>query len=167
MLVCMLACDSKDTHINEGEEANADVPVRIKEKKEPERLQETKQESKPKGIAMQKINGVQFKSMVFDYTKHQEWVFAGDKPCIVDFYADWCGPCKMLSPRLEKIAKAYGGKINVYKVNIDEEQEIARTFGIQSIPTILLIPMEGQPQAAQGLMQEHELRRVVEEFLLK
>jgi len=114
-----------------------------------------------------KITAEEFKQKVFDYGKNKQWVFAGDKPCIVDFYADWCGPCKMLSPILEKVAKQYDGKINVYKINIDEQPEVAQMFGISSIPALLLCPMSNPPQMTRGFMQEDELKRAVEEIVLK
>lgn len=112
-----------------------------------------------------KLTTEEFKQKVFDYEKHTEWAYAGDLPAIVDFYADWCGPCKMVSPILDQLSKEYEGKIHVYKVNTDEEQELASVFGIQSIPTILFIPKEGQPQAAMGALPKATLERAIQEVL--
>jgi len=107
-----------------------------------------------------------FKENVFDYEAEKEWNYRGDLPAIVDFYADWCGPCKMVAPILDRLSKKYEGKIHIYKVDTEAEQELAGMFGIQSIPTILFIPMKGQPQAAMGALPEKEFERVIGEFLL-
>jgi len=93
-----------------------------------------------------------FLSKVFDYENNKEWKYEGEKPCIIDFYADWCAPCKIAEPVLEELAKDYGGKIDVYKVNTEEEQELAAVFGIRSIPSFLFIPSEGQPRMAMGAL---------------
>jgi len=93
-----------------------------------------------------------FKTMVWDYTKGQDkFNYIGSKPCIIDFYADWCRPCKMVSPIMEELAKEYQGKIIIYKVNTDEERELSSLFRIQSIPAILYVPKTGQPQMAVGM----------------
>lgn len=113
----------------------------------------------------EKINTEQFKEKVFNYEAHTEWKYEGDLPAIVDFYADWCGPCKMVSPVLDQLAKEYEGKIQVYKVNTDEEQELSAVFGIQSIPTILFIPKEGQPQAAMGALPKTALEKAINDVL--
>ena len=94
-----------------------------------------------------------FKQKVFNYEKNQDkWVFEGSRPAIVDFYADWCGPCKMVAPVLEELSKEYQGKVDIYKVNTETEPDVATAFGVSSIPTILFIPMEGQPQVSRGAM---------------
>ena len=94
-----------------------------------------------------------FKQKVFNYEKNQDkWVFEGTRPAIVDFYADWCGPCKMVAPVLEELSKEYQGKVDIYKVNTETEPDVATAFGVSSIPTILFIPMEGQPQVSRGAM---------------
>lgn len=113
----------------------------------------------------EKINTEQFKEKVFNYETNTEWKFAGDLPAIVDFYADWCGPCKMVSPILDQLSKEYEGQLRVYKVNTDEEQELASVFGIQSIPTILFIPKEGQPQAAMGALPKAALEKAINDVL--
>jgi thioredoxin len=96
-----------------------------------------------------------------------EWKYLGDKPCIVDFYATWCGPCKMVAPILEDLAKEYDGKIYIYKVDVDEQQEIASAYGIQSIPTIFFCPTNGKPQIAQGAMPKESFQKMIDEVLLK
>lgn len=93
-----------------------------------------------------------FLSKVFNYELNKEWKFEGDKPCVIDFYADWCGPCKMVAPVLEELSKDFDGKLNVYKVNTEDEQELAAAFGIRSIPSFLFVPAEGQPQMAMGAL---------------
>lgn len=98
------------------------------------------------------LNVDTFKEKVFDYTANKEWKFNGDKPCIIDFYADWCGPCKMVAPILDELAEEYKGKVDVYKVDTEKEQELAAVFGIQSIPSLLFVPADGQPQMAQGAL---------------
>ncbi len=114
---------------------------------------------------MQNINTETFKTRVFDFGKSKEWKFAGERPCIVDFYADWCGPCKMLAPVLEELSEKYAGKLDIYKVNTDQEQELAASFGIQSIPSLLFVPMAGKPQMAQGLLPKEALEKVIGEVL--
>jgi thioredoxin 1 len=108
-----------------------------------------------------------FKEKVFNYETGKEWKYEGSLPAIVDFYADWCSPCKMVAPILEDIALEYSGKIMVYKINTENEKELASVFGIQSIPTLLFIPKEGQPQAAMGALPRHTFEKVIQDVLLK
>jgi thioredoxin 1 len=93
-----------------------------------------------------------FLNKVFNYEKNTGWKYEGTKPCIIDFYADWCGPCKMVAPVLEELAKDFEGKLDVYKVDTEAEQELASVFGIRSIPSFLFVPSEGQPQMAMGAL---------------
>jgi thioredoxin len=115
---------------------------------------------------MEHLTAETFKQKVFNYEINQEWKFEGNKPCIIDFYADWCGPCKMVAPVLEELSKEYEGKIDVYKIDTEQEQELAGAFGIQSIPSILFIPMEGQPQMTMGAMPKQSFVQVINEVLL-
>lgn len=96
-----------------------------------------------------------------------EWEYLGDKPAIVDFYANWCGPCKMVSPILDELAEEYGNSIYVYKVDTEEEQDISNAFGIRSIPSLLFIPMEGKPQMAVGALSKTDFKKAIEDVLLK
>jgi thioredoxin 1 len=93
-----------------------------------------------------------FKEKVFNFTDNKEWKFEGKIPCIIDFYADWCGPCKMVAPILEELSREYDGKLNVYKVDTEAQHELAGIFGVQSIPSLLFVPKEGQPQMAMGAL---------------
>jgi thioredoxin 1 len=108
-----------------------------------------------------------FKEKVFNYETNKEWKYEGTLPAIVDFYADWCQPCKMVAPVLEDLAREYAGQIMIYKVNTEEEQELASVFGIQSIPTLLFIPKEGQPQAAMGALPKQTFEQAIKDVLLK
>jgi len=112
-----------------------------------------------------KITTEEFKKNVFDYEASTDWKYAGDLPAIVDFYADWCGPCKMVAPILEELSQEYAGKLHVYKVNTDEEGDLAGAFGIQSIPSILFIPMDGQPQMSAGALPKASLVKAIKEVL--
>ncbi|OIP55400.1 MAG: thioredoxin [Ignavibacteria bacterium CG2_30_36_16] len=107
-----------------------------------------------------------FVEKVFDYEKNKEWKFEGELPCIIDFWAPWCGPCKVVGPVLDELSKEYEGKVNVYKVNTDEEQELGGAFGIRSIPSILFVPKEGQPKMSVGALPKETLKKVIEEELL-
>ena len=94
-----------------------------------------------------------------------EWKFLGNKPALIDFFAPWCGPCKMLSPVLDELAEEYEGTIDIYKVNIDDEEELAEIFGIRSVPTLLFVPMQGDPKRAMGAMPKSELRNLINKML--
>ncbi|WP_313381389.1 thioredoxin [Proteiniphilum saccharofermentans] len=96
-----------------------------------------------------------------------QWVYLGDKPCIIDFYADWCGPCKMVAPILEELANEYDGEIYIYKVDTEAEQQLAAEFGIRSIPSLLFVPMGEAPQMAQGALPKDAFKQAIEEVLLK
>lgn len=112
------------------------------------------------------LTEAQYKSTVEDFST-EEWKYLGEQPAIVDFYADWCGPCRQMGPVLEEIAKEYAGQIVVYKVNIDNARTLASSYGIRSIPAFLLIPAEGEPQMAVGSMPKAEFKKRIEEALLK
>jgi len=115
---------------------------------------------------MEKLTMETFKQKVFDFEKNKSWKYEGDKPAIVDFYADWCGPCKMVAPILEQLAKEYSGKLDIYKVDTDKEQELAGMFQIMSIPSILFIPKEGKPQMTQGALPKAGFDQAIKEVLL-
>lgn len=108
-----------------------------------------------------------FKSEVFDYTQSEDWNYKGDVPAIIDFYADWCGPCKMVAPVLEELAKEYEGKIKIYKIDTEAEQELSSVFGIRSIPSILFVPVGGkQPMMQAGALPKNALKDIIEKELL-
>lgn len=113
------------------------------------------------------LTTTEFKEKVFNYEVNNEWKYEGNLPAIIDFYADWCAPCRMVAPILEGIAKDYAGKLVVYKVNTEDEQELAMAFGISSIPTLLFVPREGQPQAAMGALPRQTFDQAINEILLK
>ncbi|MGE5394213.1 MAG: thioredoxin [Candidatus Saccharibacteria bacterium] len=106
-----------------------------------------------------------FKEKVFNFENSNEWKFEGKTPCMIDFYADWCGPCKMVAPVLEELQKEYGDQLVIYKVDTEAEQELSAMFGIQSIPSLLFVPIEGQPQMAMGALPKATFERAIEEVL--
>ena len=106
-----------------------------------------------------------FLNKVFNYEKNKDWKFEGEKPCIIDFYADWCGPCKMVAPVLEELARDFDGKINVFKVDTEAEQELASVFGIRSIPSFLFVPSQGQPQMALGALPKDTFVKAFKDVL--
>jgi thioredoxin 1 len=107
-----------------------------------------------------------FKEKIFNYETEQDWKYLGELPAIIDFYADWCGPCKMVAPILEELSNEYEGKLVIYKVNTDKEQELSAVFGIQSIPTILFIGADGEPRMQPGAFPKKVFKKVIEEKLL-
>jgi thioredoxin 1 len=107
-----------------------------------------------------------FKDKVFDYETEQDWKYKGQLPAIIDFYADWCGPCKMVAPVLEELSKEYEGRLLIYKINTDIEQELSAVFGIQSIPTMLFIGADGEPMMQPGAFPKHIFKKLIEEKLL-
>lgn len=106
-----------------------------------------------------------FLEKVFNYEEHKEWKFAGEVPAILDFYADWCGPCKMLAPVLEQLSNEYGDKLNIYKIDTEKEQELAAAFAVRSIPMLLFCPLDEQPQMANGALPKADLEKIIAEVL--
>jgi len=102
-----------------------------------------------------------FLTKVFDYENNKEWKYEGDLPAVIDFWAPWCGPCKMVGPIIEELSEEYLGKVNFYKINTDEEQELGQAFGIRSIPSLLFIPKEGQPKMAVGALPKETLKEAI------
>jgi thioredoxin len=106
-----------------------------------------------------------FKEKVFNFEENKEWKFEGGKPCLIDFYADWCQPCKMVAPVLEELSDEYEGKIDIYKIDTEAEKELSGIFGIQSIPSLLFVPKEGQPQMAMGALPKETFKKAIKDVL--
>ena len=115
---------------------------------------------------MEHLTKATFIEKVFDYENNKDWKYAGELPAIVDFYADWCGPCKAVAPVLDQLSKEYKGKISIYKVDTEKEPELASAFGIRSIPSILFIPKEGKPQMAMGALPKEAFVEAISNVLL-
>ena len=106
-----------------------------------------------------------FLEKVHNWEKNKEWTFEGNKPCVIDFYADWCGPCKMVAPILEELSEEYDGLIDIYKIDTEQEQELAGAFNIRSIPTMLFVPKNGKPQMAVGALPKDGLKQAISDVL--
>lgn len=111
------------------------------------------------------LNMETFKEKIFDFEKDTDWKFKGDKPAVIDFYADWCGPCKMVAPILDELSKEYEGKVDIYKIDTEVEQELAGMFGIRSIPSLLFIPLNDKPQMAAGALPKDTFKEVFRDVL--
>ncbi len=118
-----------------------------------------------KTMALEHLTKETFKEKVFNYETNNEWKYEGEVPAIIDFYADWCAPCKMVAPILEELQSEYGDKLTIFKVNTDEQQELAAVFGIQSIPSLLFIPLEGKPQMAMGALPKNTFKSAITDVL--
>ncbi len=116
-------------------------------------------------MAVEHLTKETFKEKIFDYEASKEWKYKGENPCIIDFYAHWCGPCKMVAPIMEELAEEYCCKVDIYKVNTEEEQELAAVFGIRSIPSILFIPKDDRPQMAMGALPRDTFKQLIKEVL--
>lgn len=116
-------------------------------------------------MKLEHLTNETFKEKIFNYETQKEWKFEGKIPAIIDFYADWCAPCKMIAPILEELKTEYGDKLDIYKVDTEEQRELASVFGIQSIPSLLFIPTEGQPQMAMGALPKETFRQAISEVL--
>lgn len=106
-----------------------------------------------------------FKEKVFNFELNKDWKYEGETPCLIDFYADWCGPCKMVAPVLEELQKEYGDTIKIYKINTEEQRELSAMFGVQSIPSLLFVPKDGQPQMAMGALPKNTFIQAISEVL--
>ncbi len=114
---------------------------------------------------MEHLTKETFQQKVFNYEVNKDWKFEGDKPCIIDFYADWCGPCKQVAPVLEELAKEYEGKVDIYKIDTEDQQELAAAFGIRSIPSILFCPKEEKPQMSMGALPRESFVTAIKDVL--
>ena len=116
---------------------------------------------------MEHLNKDTFKEKIFNYEDNKEWLFEGEKPAIIDFYADWCAPCKMVAPILDELSDEYSDEIDIYKINTENEQELAAMFGVRSIPSVLFIPKEGKPQMSVGALPKTSFVEAIDKILLK
>jgi thioredoxin len=116
-------------------------------------------------MTLEHLTNETFKEKIFNYEANKEWKFEGETPAIIDFYADWCGPCKVIAPILEELKSEYGDKLDIFKVNTEEQRELSSVFGIQSIPSLLFIPKEGQPQMAMGALPKETFKQAISEVL--
>lgn len=129
---------------------------------EGENTEETKTEAKPVHLTKET-----FKEKVMDYENNKEWIFEGERPAVIDFYADWCAPCRKIAPIMEELAVEYEGEVDIYKIDTEQQRELAQVFGIKSIPSVLFIPMEGKPQMTRGALPKNKFVSIVDQFLLK
>ncbi|MEN8203908.1 MAG: thioredoxin [Bacteroidota bacterium] len=116
-------------------------------------------------MKLEHLTNETFKEKIFNYENSKEWKFEGETPAIIDFYADWCSPCKIIAPILEELKEEYGDKLDIFKVNTEEQRELSSVFGIQSIPSLLFIPKEGQPQMAMGALPKETFKQAISEVL--
>lgn len=114
---------------------------------------------------MEHLTAQTFREKIFNFEKEKIWKYEGDKPCIIDFYADWCGPCKIVAPLLDELSEEYSGKIDFYKVDTEAEQELSSVFGIRSIPSFLFIPLTGKPQMAMGALPKESFKQAITDVL--
>ncbi len=179
VIICgMSSCNNVDTKATaDNSIANVEQTIATEENTSSEDVVLTEEVSITANIAgevdnngkVKKINTETFIDEVFDYKANpQAWVYKGTKPAIIDFYADWCGPCKKVAPIMDELAIKYKGQVNFYKINTDDEKELSGgVFGIRSIPSILFIPVEGQPAMQPGLLAKDQYIKIIEENLLK
>ena len=114
---------------------------------------------------MEHLTSQTFREKIFNFEKEKDWKYEGEKPCIIDFYADWCGPCKIVAPLLDELSEEYSGKIDFYKVDTEAEQELSSVFGIRSIPSFLFIPLTGKPQMAMGALPKESFKQAITDVL--
>ena len=158
----LTACTQNNKPSNNNKaQANAEISIKGDETN-------SQEEGNEQSMSVKEMNAEMFKHNIMDYKKNpNKWQFKGDKPAIIDFYATWCGPCKATAPILEEIAGDYAGQIDVYKVDVDKQRELASLFGIRSIPSILFIPKTGEPSMQTGAMNKAQFEEVIKSVLLK
>ncbi|MBN1157859.1 MAG: thioredoxin [Bacteroidales bacterium] len=116
-------------------------------------------------MALEHLTEETFKQKVFNYETNKEWKFEGERPAIIDFYADWCAPCRMVAPILEELKSEFGDKLDIYKIDTEDQRNLSALFGIQSIPSLLFIPLDGQPQMAMGALPRESFKKAIDEVL--
>lgn len=124
-----------------------------------------KQQSGKKASEVKILNNEQFKSLVYDYEQHEAWKYEGEKPAVIEFYADWCAPCKRMAPVLDELSATYAGNVHIYKINVDKEQTLASVFGVRSIPSFLFVPVNGKPYGQRGFMSKSMLVTEIDKLL--
>ena len=153
LLLTIIACTGNNNkHVKNDENSNIEL----------------KKKEGVKNMKVIHLTKAEFLEKVYNFEKNpNDWKYEGDKPAIVDFFATWCGPCNALSPVMEELAEEYGGKIYIYKVDVDQEEDLAAAFGIRSIPTLLFVPQNGKPTITQGALPKSDLKKMIDQHLLK
>lgn len=152
------SCDNKNKKQKNDDKQNTEVK---KQNNQTDNKDNTPNISEHEVI---QINTQEFKELIFDFENNQQWNYQGTLPCVVDFYADWCRPCKIVAPIMEELAKEYKGKVIFYRVNVDNEGPVSQAFGIQSIPSILFVPASGDPQMSVGAMQKEGYENAIKQI---
>lgn len=138
-------------------------PKSSETKSAPEVSQQTKPTAK---VTPMKLTAEEFKKRIANYETHpNEWVYLGERPAVIDFYATWCGPCKMTAPIFADLANTFAGKVDFYKIDIDQQPELAGLFGVTSIPSLLFIPKEGKPSMSVGAMERQQMQAAIQDLL--
>ena len=162
MALAFMGC-SQNNKKQEG--ISKGLPSRVESESKAEKVGQSVAGSSNQSASVGKVQVLtasDFRKKIIDYEAHpDEWVFAGSRPAVIDFYTTWCGPCKMMAPVVESLAEKYAGKIDFYKVDIDQEPELASVFGIRSIPTFLFIPVKGKPSVQMGAMQKEDFEELI------
>lgn len=166
--IVMLTTFIISCNVDNSDKNSADISTASMVTQKNKNMEETKTiENKDVKGKVVHLTTQEFKEKVFNYETNKEWKYNGEKPCIIDFYADWCRPCKMVAPILDDLAKEYENDIVIYKVDTEAEQELSAVFGIRSIPSILFVPVDGQPQMAQGALPKESFKEAIDNVLLK
>jgi thioredoxin len=162
LLIILAGCDGGSSDVKSSSKSNTAQPAKEIPRAEPDTKKGMTADAKPVHLTKKS-----FMENVWDYEKSpNQWQFRGELPCIIDFYADWCRPCRMVAPIMDELAKKYEGRVNIYKINTEQEKELARVFQVQSIPMVVFAPLNGKPATKIGAMSKEDYIKIVEEFLL-